>query len=134
VFVHISRPAAVGQAGYGFRITSGSGRRSLRNGEIEGIDVPSRPKVEVCSLLRTQNAIVTKQTHCKNQIKFILCFYGILIPDDFANGYWSKRFINGIESIRIERASGLPKPTARGCVHSLLKNQSLLCWKTQYFF
>ena len=80
--------------------------RSLRNGDIEGIYVPSRPKVEDRSLLRTRNSMVRKQTRCKNQIKSILSFYGIDIPDDFINGYWSKRFINWIESVRMERASG----------------------------
>ena len=80
--------------------------RSLRNGDIEGIYVPSRPKVEDRSLLRTRNSMVRKQTRCKNQIKSILSFYGIHIPDDFINGYWSKRFINWIESVRMERASG----------------------------
>ena len=50
--------------------------------------------------------MVKKQTRCKNQIKSILSFYGIHIPDDFTNGYWSKRFINWIESVRMERASG----------------------------
>lgn len=80
--------------------------RSLRNGEIEGIYVPSRPKAEDRSLLRTRHSMVRKQTRCKNQIKAILCFYGIQIPDDLANSHWSKRFINWIESIRMERASG----------------------------
>jgi transposase len=80
--------------------------RSLRNDEIEGIYVPSRPKVEDRSLLRTRNAMVKKQTRCKNQIKSILCFYGIHIPDELANSHWSKRFINWIESVRMERASG----------------------------
>ena len=50
--------------------------------------------------------MVRKQTRCKNQIKSILCFYGIHIPDELANSHWSKRFINWIESIRMERASG----------------------------
>jgi len=80
--------------------------RSLRNGEIEGIYVPTRPKVEDRGLLRTRGSMVKKQTRCKNQIKSVLCFYGIDIPDDFANGYWSNRFINWIESVRMERASG----------------------------
>jgi|MudIll2142460700_1097286.scaffolds.fasta_scaffold144286_1 transposase len=80
--------------------------RSLRNGEIEGIYVPSRPKAEDRSLLRTRHSMVKKQTRCKNQIKSILCFYGIHIPDELATGYWSKRFINWIESVRMERASG----------------------------
>lgn len=80
--------------------------RSLRNGEIEGIYVPTRPKAEDRSLLRTRHGMVKKQTRCKNQIKASLCFYGIYIPEDFANGYWSNRFINWIESLRMERASG----------------------------
>ena len=47
--------------------------------------------------------MVRKQTRCKNQIKSILFFYGILIPEE---GHWSRNFINWIESIRMERASG----------------------------
>ena len=80
--------------------------RSLRNGEIEGIYVPSRLKTEDRGLLRTRHSMIKKQTRCKNQIRAILYFYGIHIPDELATGYWSKRFINWIESIRMERASG----------------------------
>jgi transposase len=80
--------------------------RSLRNGEIEGIYVPSRPKAEDRGLLRTRHSMVRKQTRCKNQIKSILCFYGIHIPENLANSHWSKRFITWIESIHMERASG----------------------------
>src|SRR5512143_4141151 len=54
--------------------------RSLRSGEIDGIYVPSRIKAEDRSLLRTRHSTVKKQTRCKNQIKSILCFYGIHIP------------------------------------------------------
>lgn len=80
--------------------------RSLRNGEIDGIYVPSRPKAEDRSLIRTRHSMVKKQTRCKNQIKSILCFYGIHIPDELAKSHWSKNFINWIESVRMERASG----------------------------
>jgi len=80
--------------------------RSLRNDEIEGIYVPPRPKAEDRSLLRTRHGMVKKQTRCKNQIKSILCFYGINIPDELATSHWSKRFINWIDSVRMERASG----------------------------
>jgi transposase len=80
--------------------------RSLRNGDIDGIYVPSRPNAEDRSLLRTRHSMVRKQTRCKNQIKSILCFYGIHIPDEVTNSHWSKRFIAWIESIRMKRASG----------------------------
>src|SRR5208283_2272237 len=80
--------------------------RSLRSGEIEGIYVPSRLKVEDRSLIRTRHSMVKKQTRCKNQIKSILQFYGIQIPEEVAATNWSKRFITWIEAIRMERASG----------------------------
>lgn len=80
--------------------------RSLRNGEIEGIYVPARFKVEDRNLLRTRHSMVRKQTRCKNQIKAILHFYGIQTPEDFTVRSWSKGFISWIESIQMERASG----------------------------
>ena len=80
--------------------------RSLRSGEIKGIYVPCRPKVENRSLIRTRQSMVKKQTRCKNQIKSILHFYGIQIPEELVNGNWFKRFIKWIEDIQMERASG----------------------------
>ena len=47
--------------------------------------------------------MVRKQTRCKNQIKAILFFYGIVIPED---SRWSKRFITWIETVRMEKTSG----------------------------
>lgn len=80
--------------------------RSLRSGEIEGIYVPPRTKVEDRQLLRTRQSMVIKQTRCKNQIKSFLYFYGINIPDELAQSHWSKNFINWIEKIRLEKTSG----------------------------
>lgn len=80
--------------------------RSLRSGEIEGIYVPPRHHIEDRSLVRTRQSMVKKQTRCKNQIKSILCFYGIQIPEELAESHWSKQFINWIEQVRMEKASG----------------------------
>ena len=80
--------------------------RSLRNGEIEGIYVPCRSKLEDRSLIRTRQSMVRKQTRCKNQIKGMLLFYGGVIPEQREMGHWSRRFIQWIERIRMERASG----------------------------
>lgn len=77
--------------------------RNLKNGDIKGIYVPSRVKVEDRNLVRTRQSMVRKQTRCKNQIKSILFFYGIPIPE---NSHWSRRFINWIEAIRMEKTSG----------------------------
>ena len=80
--------------------------RSLRAGEIEGIYVPCRKKLEDRSLVRTRQSMVRKQTRCKNQIKSILFFYGIGIPEDWAERRWSGPFVRWLESLPMERASG----------------------------
>jgi len=80
--------------------------RSLHNGEIEGIYVPSRSRLEDRTLIRTRQSMVRKQTRCKNQIKGMLLFYGVVIPEEREMGHWSRRFIQWIEGIRMERASG----------------------------
>jgi transposase len=80
--------------------------RSLRNGELKGIYVPHREKIEDRSLVRTRQAMVKKQTRCKNQIKSALYFYGIIIPEELAGGHWSRKFINWLSEIQMTRASG----------------------------
>jgi transposase len=80
--------------------------RSLRNGDLEGIYVPPRGKLEDRGLIRTRMSMVRKQTRCKNQIKAMLLFYGVVIPEEKEMGHWSRRFIRWIEGIQMERASG----------------------------
>lgn len=80
--------------------------RGLRSGEIEGIYVPSRWKLEDRSLIRTRLSMGRKQARCKNQIKSMLLFYGVAIPEQREMGHWSRRFIRWIEGVRMERVSG----------------------------
>jgi transposase len=80
--------------------------RSLRSGELEGIYVAPRGTLEDRTLIRTRLSMVQKQTRCKNQIKAMLVFYGVVIPEQREVGHWSRRFIQWIEGIRMERASG----------------------------
>jgi transposase len=80
--------------------------RSLRNGDLTGIYVPTRPKLEDRSLVRTRQSMVRKQTRCKNQIKALLYFYGINLPEEVVDSPWSQKFLCWLESLRMERASG----------------------------
>lgn len=80
--------------------------RSLRNGELEGIYVPPRGKLEDRSLVRSRLGMGRKQARCKNQIKAMLLFYGVVIPEQRELGHWSRPFLRWIEGIRLERASG----------------------------
>jgi transposase len=77
--------------------------RSLRAGELQGIWVPSRVQAEERSLVRTRQALVKKQTRCKNQIKSMLYLYGIEV-DPFES--WSGRFIRSLEALRLATECG----------------------------
>jgi transposase len=80
--------------------------RSLRSGQLQGIYVPCRWKLEDRTLVRTRQSMGRKQTRCKNQIKSMLSFYGIHLPEQSIMSHWSRRFIRWIESIQMDRASG----------------------------
>jgi len=80
--------------------------RNLRSGAIQGIYVPSRPKLEDRSLVRTRQSMMKKQTRCKNQIKSLLFFYGIDLPEELVRSSWSQKFLRWIEGLRMERNSG----------------------------
>ena len=67
--------------------------RSLRSGELSPIYVPPRQALEDRNLVRTRRALVKKQTRVKNQIKGLLAFYGVKLPEEKTGRYWSAPFI-----------------------------------------
>jgi transposase len=82
--------------------------RSLRNGDLTPIYVPSLKILEDRALLRTRAQIVKDLTRYKNRIKSFLYFHGIEFPESFAKqeSHWSNRFITWLESIKMEEESG----------------------------
>jgi transposase len=88
------------------RVDSRKLAKSLRNGDLKGIYIPSRQRAEDRSLVRTRQSMVKKQTRCKNQIKAILHFYGIAIPEALAEGHWSRKFLGWLSSLEMVGTSG----------------------------
>lgn len=80
--------------------------RSLRNGELHALYVPSRATLEDRTLVRSRHMFVSKQTRCKNQIKALLSFYGITVPEDIADRYWSARYVAWLESLSLQSPNG----------------------------
>lgn len=80
--------------------------RHLRNGELSPIYVPDRIALEARSLVRMRWGFVKKQTRCKNQIKAMLSFYGIALPDDIATKHWSRRFLQWIKQLTVFDPNG----------------------------
>jgi transposase len=80
--------------------------RALRNGELTPIYVPNRAALEDRSLVHTRYSLVRKQTRCKNQIKGLLSFYGIPLPQEPSTVNWSKRFIVWLEQLTMQSPNG----------------------------
>jgi transposase len=81
--------------------------KSLRNGELVPIYVPSAKIIEDRCLVRTRSMLVKDLTRYKNRIKSFLYFHGIEIPASFSSkqSHWSHRFMDWLESIEMHEAS-----------------------------
>jgi transposase len=79
--------------------------RELRNKELIGIHVPEHSTLEDRTLVRSRHSLVKKQTRCKNQIKGLLSFYGVKIPEDLGSSHWSRRYIGWLEQLIMGRPS-----------------------------
>ena len=80
--------------------------QSLRAGVLDPIYIPERLALEDRSLIRARGSAVKHQTRLKNQIKGMLCFYGVTIPEHFNHGSWSGHFIRWLESISMKNSTG----------------------------
>jgi transposase len=80
--------------------------RSLSLGELHPLYVPSQQAEHDRSLVRMRYSFVKKQTRCKLQIKSLLAFSGIPVPDDIDERYWSRCFIGWLQHVRFATDTG----------------------------
>lgn len=79
--------------------------RSLRAGDLTPLYVPSVQALEDRQLVRTRSAMVKKQTRIKNQIKGLLAFHGIALPEQSELRHWSRRFLVWLEQLVLHKQS-----------------------------
>ena len=79
--------------------------RSLRNGDLTPIYVPSLKTLDDRSLVRTRSMLVKDLARNKNRIKSFLYFHGIEIPQSLCQARWSKRFIDWLDSLQMPEKS-----------------------------
>jgi len=81
--------------------------RSLRNGDLVPIHVPTSFTLEDRGLVRSRANLVQDLTRCKNRIKSFLYFRGLEIPESFRspNSHWSNRFVQWLEGIELPESS-----------------------------
>lgn len=80
--------------------------REFASGKLKGIHVPSRVEQEDRSLARSREMTVRKQTRCKNQIKALLGFYGIIVDEEVGDRYWSRKYITWLQQLNLATPAG----------------------------
>lgn len=82
--------------------------KSLRNGDLEGIFVPSICIMELRALVRHRKTIVKEIIRHKNRIKSFLYYSGIKIPNEIttASKYWSGSFTKWLQTIKFKTSYG----------------------------
>jgi transposase len=91
--------------------------RSLRNGDLKPIHVPSLKTLEDRGLIRTRATLVKDLTRYKNRVKSFLYFHGIELPLVFSETdkkRWSNRFTKWIEDLE------MPTPSGKASLNALL--------------
>jgi transposase len=80
--------------------------RSLAANELRSLYVPDRKAMEDRTMVRLRGNIVREQTRYKNRIKAMLLYYGINTPEGLLDRHWSRKYLDWLEQIRLEHASG----------------------------
>lgn len=78
---------------------------ALQCGQLRGIHIPGVQQESDRSLVRHRKKIWRDLVRCKNRIKGFLDYTGVLLPDKFSNGNWSKNFIQWLLSLQFEYSS-----------------------------
>lgn len=76
--------------------------RSLKNGELLGIHIPSHESEELRSMVRYRKTLVKEIARHKNRVKSHLYCFGITIPEPLvqASKYWSGKFTLWLETVQ----------------------------------
>lgn len=74
---------------------------ALAGGMLEGIYVPSLSQESDRSLVRYRYRMSSDLNRCKSRIKSLLYKFGIVIPDTFKKGKWTKAFLIWLKSVRL---------------------------------
>jgi transposase len=86
------------------RIDSRMLSRCLRQGQLKAIYIPGVEQDELRSLVRHRNSIVKQLRQVKLQIKSMLLYHGVRIPDQYDNPNWSHAFIDWMQQLQWQSA------------------------------
>lgn len=88
------------------RVDSRKLARSLRSGLLRSVWVPTREQQEQRSLSRYRHILMRDLRRYKNRIKSFLHYYGIEIPKELDNSFWTWRFVQWLEALELKHTAG----------------------------
>jgi transposase len=71
----------------------------LRQGDLRSVYIPVAEQDYLKSLIRHRNQVVKNLRTQKNQIKSLLLYHSVTIPEEFDNPNWSKDFIAWLQEL-----------------------------------
>lgn len=82
--------------------------KSLKNGELSGIYVPSKNGEELRALIRYRKTLVKEIGRHKNRIKSFLYYLGVSIPNSLSQSsrYWSGKFTQWLKTVKMNTLWG----------------------------
>jgi len=99
--------------------------RQLQQDQLHGIYIPIEPEEQLKSLLRQRNQVVKQLRKAKSQIKGLLLFHGIRVPEEFDNPNWSKDFTQWLQDIKWTYATGTACMNSKLRILNMLKSEYL---------
>lgn len=94
--------------------------KQLQAGQLRAIYIPTEDQDHLRSLVRQRNNIVKQLRQEKLQIKSMLLYLGIKVPEQYDNANWSKNFLQWLQEIPWSNV------TATMSMHSKLRILKLL--------
>ena len=87
--------------------------RQLRDGQLRGIYIPNKEQEQLRSLFRRRDELVKDLRRIKSKIKSQLLYFGIDLPAEYDNSYWSKDMVAWIESQTWQYTTGWATTSSR---------------------
>lgn len=79
---------------------------SLKNEMLEPIYAPDKENQQARGLLRRRDDLTRKTTCVKNQIKALLKYYGVVIPQELDTARWLIKFTEWLKTLSFETSEG----------------------------
>ena len=74
--------------------------RTLQQQQLKAIYIPTVQQDELRSLVRHRNSIVKQLRQVKLQIKSMLLYHGVTVPNEYDNPNWSHAFVQWLQDLK----------------------------------